>query len=637
MRGLLGMLLCCGLALPAGAWQEPAARNTAIRASAAGGSDLLTADEEDPVPSEESAPSVADEAPTETADPAPAEDAPSVEETPTPSEPVPAAEEEAPSIEETLPPAPAGDAPSAEEAPGVELPPAPVEPAPAEDDLQENIQNQQPAFLVHAELVDSDGHYQAGDTMKLRVRSEVDAYLYVLFKQADGTAFQIFPNSGQPDNRVAAKETIQIPAQDDLFRWVIGPPFGTEFVKVIASKTPIKELSNPALRSARFNRLSTSTIVHATRQLKHQRSATWAEVDLQIETHEKSDTPGGPGARRWGVFFGVSKYKYHHYRHEATNGEESMDLMGCANDATALGKVFTEAGRLSGCKVFVDDQATKHNLGEAITKWLPSVSRPGDTVIISFSGHGGQIIDDNGDEADGYDEFLCTHDFLPTDVFIEMINRQKAGTLEQADNRFLTQLLGRLPRNLSDEQYFSLLSRETSVSDDLFTRWLQNLQGRQILLILDTCHSGGFAVDTKDFQAKEEAMKFNFLDDETARLKDIGQKEQALLAAAKSDQSAFELLPERTFGLMTYFLLRSIVNLEGPLDLDRAYEHLSGEMEAWFNKFNQELADEGSEERLPAHQPHMKNYCSQPFILKPKPSSGVTPANPGRSGNSPRR
>jgi hypothetical protein len=40
---------------------------------------------------------------------------------------------------------------------------------------------------------------------------------------------------------------------------------------------------------------------------------------------------------------------------------------------------------------------------------LVEASRPGDVVVVHYSGHGDQLTDDNGDEIDGYDEVLVPH------------------------------------------------------------------------------------------------------------------------------------------------------------------------------------------------------------------------------------
>ena len=55
----------------------------------------------------------------------------------------------------------------------------------------------------------------------------------------------------QPDQGQAG--SMQVPAADDAFRWVIGPPFGHEVVKVIASKKPVDALSLPRLKDDHFN------------------------------------------------------------------------------------------------------------------------------------------------------------------------------------------------------------------------------------------------------------------------------------------------------------------------------------------------------------------------------------------------
>jgi hypothetical protein len=87
-------------------------------------------------------------------------------------------------------------------------------------------------------------------------------------------------------------------------------------------------------------------------------------------------------------------------------------LRGCANDVMLVRRV------LKGCyglgnediRVLVDDRATKaailHRL--AVTAHH---SRPGDVVVLYFSGHGSQIRDRDGDElTDALDELLCPHD-----------------------------------------------------------------------------------------------------------------------------------------------------------------------------------------------------------------------------------
>ena len=58
----------------------------------------------------------------------------------------------------------------------------------------------------------------------------------------------------------------------------------------------------------------------------------------------------------------------------------------------------------------VHDNPTYDRILQAF-QWVVNVSQAGDTVWIHYSGHGGRVEDDNGDEDDGYDETLIPVDF----------------------------------------------------------------------------------------------------------------------------------------------------------------------------------------------------------------------------------
>lgn len=74
-----------------------------------------------------------------------------------------------------------------------------------EPDALNAIRNDQPAFLVRAEVNHQTRDYREGDYLSVRVASEVDSFVYVLYQESDGKVRQIFPNRVQPDNRVRAR------------------------------------------------------------------------------------------------------------------------------------------------------------------------------------------------------------------------------------------------------------------------------------------------------------------------------------------------------------------------------------------------------------------------------------------------
>lgn len=511
-------------------------------------------------------------------------------------------------------------APAAADAPAGEQPSTPAESppaAPAETALESAPQNDQPAFYVNAELSAKRTDFREGEALAINVTCEQEAYLYVLYEQADGKLFQIFPNKTQPNNKVPAKQTISVPAGDDLFRWIIGKPFGKEVVKVFASKQPIDPLSAAGQRSQRFNPVGKGTLKDTEEQVAALDPKDWAEVDLSLTTYSKDHPPLPHEKRRIGVFFGVSDYKYDALRrqwakkHDKNPDEFGLNLNAGHSDAIALGETLGQVGHLDEYKVFVNEQATRAQLEEIVTRWLPSVTKPGDTVFIGFSGHGGQIGDDNGDETnDQKDEVLIPCDFIDPVILDELYAQSQNGQLDAATAARVRHLVG-IAQAAGDNAY-DALARETGVSDDLFGRWLQNLNGRQVVVLLDTCHSGGFAEHEK---GAAEQRGFDFLEGELTRLKDIGQRDQAMLAAAMSSQVARELY-DGSNGVLTAFLLESVKLSNGPVNLENGYQYCSEQIAKYFDIVNQKRQEAGKE-KLEPHQPFFVNYCTQTIFLKP--------------------
>lgn len=83
------------------------------------------------------------------------------------------------------------------------------------------------------------------------------------------------------------------------------------------------------------------------------------------------------------------------------------DLSGCVNDAHDWSNVLDERG--FAVTLLLDVQATKAGMKRAIGD-LIATAEPGDTLVITYSGHGTWVPDTSGDEADGRDEGLCPYD-----------------------------------------------------------------------------------------------------------------------------------------------------------------------------------------------------------------------------------
>ena len=78
------------------------------------------------------------------------------------------------------------------------------------------------------------------------------------------------------------------------------------------------------------------------------------------------------------------------------------------NDARAMAFIAKAEG-FETRKLLLNEKATKDNFIKALDRYADKLE-PGDTFLLTFSGHGGQIEDDNGDEEDGQDETWCFYD-----------------------------------------------------------------------------------------------------------------------------------------------------------------------------------------------------------------------------------
>lgn len=146
------------------------------------------------------------------------------------------------------------------------------------------------------------------------------------------------------------------------------------------------------------------------------------------------------------VLIGVSDYD---------NSIGLADLRGPRNDVVLLSEVLRERG-VDNIEILADgvEGATAPTYA-AITAALAAQARkarPGDLVILHFSGHGTRQIDKNGDEADGYDEV-----FLPADVA-----RAQEGVI---------------PNALTDEEIGKAVRAIRAAGADVWT-------------IMDFCHAG---------------------------------------------------------------------------------------------------------------------------------------------------
>lgn len=155
-------------------------------------------------------------------------------------------------------------------------------------------------------------------------------------------------------------------------------------------------------------------------------------------------------ARDFGLVVGINDYAHLKPAEETPPGQLS-DLQGAVNDALVIAEALRKVGvDLPDDRLLLDGRATLAAF-EAGVEAIRRQAAPGDTIIVSFAGHGGQEreVGDALDEADGLDETIMFTDFSP-------------------DN-----------------------PRQGRLNDDQLRTLLEGLAPFQVLWVMDSCHSAG--------------------------------------------------------------------------------------------------------------------------------------------------
>ena len=149
-------------------------------------------------------------------------------------------------------------------------------------------------------------------------------------------------------------------------------------------------------------------------------------------------------------------------------------LVACENDANDMAGIASAQGFTP--QVLLTTAATAPAVTQAIEDAAKTLDA-GDTFLLTYSGHGGQVPDMNGDEIDGVDETWCLYD-----------------------------------RELID--------------DELYGLWSSFRKGTRIFVLSDSCHSGSVARAVVLSRARVALRRGRTLDYEKVRVKALPDHHQ---------------------------------------------------------------------------------------------------------------
>jgi|GEM_PF-3344905 len=218
----------------------------------------------------------------------------------------------------------------------------------------------------------------------------------------------------------------------------------------------------------------------------------------------------------WALVIGISDY------------ESVEDAMYCREDALAVCEWLAESDvPLEHIRLLTDssdDQTSgvssrtaslAHVLGGL--SWLARSAKETDLVLLFFAGHGYRWEDDGTDEDDGVDEFLVVYDTMGESI------------------------------------------AETALRDDDLAKWISRIESRHVVLLLDSCYSGG---QSRNISGGQRPLTEN-----SDGLSDAGLLEHLVLSAATEYQEA-QATEEYKHGAFTYLLLEGLKTGEADMNRD---------------------------------------------------------------------
>mmetsp|Transcript_33978 Transcript_33978/g.38668 ORF Transcript_33978/g.38668 Transcript_33978/m.38668 type:complete len:350 (+) Transcript_33978:58-1107(+) len=127
--------------------------------------------------------------------------------------------------------------------------------------------------------------------------------------------------------------------------------------------------------------------------------------DGDAKVEKATETLGAINGKRKALFIGIN--------YTGQQGE----LRGCINDVNNIKAFMSSNFKIDEMLTLTDDQTsdpsklpTRANLLAGF-RWLRQGAKSGDSLIMHYSGHGGSVKDEDGDEEDGSDETMIPLDY----------------------------------------------------------------------------------------------------------------------------------------------------------------------------------------------------------------------------------
>ena len=299
------------------------------------------------------------------------------------------------------------------------------------------------------------GTYLVGETLDVRVRSELDGYLTLFDFTTDGLVHQIYPNQYYSDNRIDGDIEYTIPGNLLPFVFWVAPPEGQEILFAVVTSHPFvfldeayfdysqafpqillgnEEAASRMTQGLGIVSSGVRTAVAVCHFFVKEAYATEPEPTPEPEPEpepnpapppEPEPTPEPepepqpepqpepepepqpepePAPEVYALLVGVGDYDKDYLDLQTRDGVLCLEVS--RNTLTMVKNAI--GGFFDHVKVIHDEESTRSGILSTIHSFLGQAG-PDDTVYFHYCGHGSSTDDLDGDETDGYDETLVPY------------------------------------------------------------------------------------------------------------------------------------------------------------------------------------------------------------------------------------
>ena len=393
---------------------------------------------------------------------------------------------------------------------------------------------------IKISLAASKTHVQPGDIITFEIKVNQDSYVTIMDMGTSGRIVRLWPNQySQGDNLVRGDTVRRFPSEVDRFQYKIGGPGGVERIIAYSTSQPGKILSESefqAMQNTPFKQFVGGAKDLSTIFTRETDSLTggvrWGSAQINICIGSGESSSSVPDSGGLGTV------------HLLAVGASTGKLKYCARDAQRFADVMKAnlGVKEANLRLILGAEATYQGFASGL-EWLAASTKPEDSAIIYFSGHGSSIPDQPPlDEEDRRDEAFVLY-----------------------------------PGNRQD--YRTAIRDKIIMVDDDFNARLKKIPARKKVIVADCCHSGTIQKTMGNDDQPFVCKYMSFLDPETGQeIERMGTKSvptnygndnEAILAACLDNQSSFEL-SGRKAGLFTDCLIEAIN--KGAENLEKAFE-----------------------------------------------------------------